>query len=46
MKLLLDVVQLLLLCLNVSLKNACPFLQLFLQLVHYTKLRRLQLIHR
>ena len=45
MKLLLNVVQLLLLRLNVSLQNARPLLQLFLQLVHYTDLRLLQLIH-
>lgn len=44
-KLLLNVVQLLLLRLNVSLQNARPLLQLFLQLVHYTDLRLLQLIH-
>lgn len=45
MKLLLNVVQLLLLCLNVSLQNARPLLQLLLQLVHYTELRLLRLIH-
>lgn len=45
MELLLYVVQLLLLGLNVSLQNACPLLQLFLQLVHHTELRLLQLIH-
>lgn len=47
MKLLLNVMQLLLLRLNVSLQNACPLLQLLLQLVHYAELRLLllQLIH-
>lgn len=45
MKLLLNVVQLLLLCLNVSLQNARPLFQLFLQLVHDTELRLLHLIH-
>lgn len=44
-KLLLNVVQLLLLRLNVSLQNARPLLQLLLQLVHNTELRLRQLIH-
>lgn len=45
MKLLLNVVQLLLLCLNVGLQDARPLLQLLLQLIHYAELRLLQLIH-
>lgn len=45
LKLLLNVMQLLLLRLDVGLQNASPLLQLLLQLVHYTELRLLQLIH-